>query len=173
MRMTNSSSPLPTWARSCGRPVRAAHRPLPRYPNASPSMTVYRTLPWPSTSVAAHLLLPGAGCRHIFLALPYYASRALADGHGRQLYVRPRRIGSRHHHPLRLAPGTAAGSAHGLSLGSDTVHSDILCSNPLPAVNTGATGGGKYAYNDGDGSTAYDVEYPSRSRLTPISILWV
>jgi FtsP/CotA-like multicopper oxidase with cupredoxin domain len=27
-------------------------------------------------------------------------------------------------------------------------------------VNTGATGGGKYAYNDGDGSTAYDVEYP-------------
>jgi len=37
---------------------------------------------------------------------------------------------------------------------------DILCSNPLPAINTGATGGGKYAYNDGDGSTAYDVEYP-------------
>jgi FtsP/CotA-like multicopper oxidase with cupredoxin domain len=30
----------------------------------------------------------------------------------------------------------------------------------LPAVSTGATGGGKYAYNDGDGSTAYDVEYP-------------
>jgi FtsP/CotA-like multicopper oxidase with cupredoxin domain len=37
---------------------------------------------------------------------------------------------------------------------------DILCSNPLPAVNTGAVGGGKYAYNDGDGSTYYDVEYP-------------
>jgi len=37
---------------------------------------------------------------------------------------------------------------------------DILCTNPLPAVNTGATGGGKYAYNDGDGSTYYDVEYP-------------
>jgi len=29
---------------------------------------------------------------------------------------------------------------------TDTVHSDILCSNPLPVVNTGATGGGKYAY---------------------------
>jgi len=27
-------------------------------------------------------------------------------------------------------------------------------------VVTTATGGGKYAYNDGDGSTAYDVEYP-------------
>jgi FtsP/CotA-like multicopper oxidase with cupredoxin domain len=38
---------------------------------------------------------------------------------------------------------------------------DILCSNPLPLVNTGATATGqKYAYNDGDGSTAYDVEYP-------------
>jgi hypothetical protein len=39
---------------------------------------------------------------------------------------------------------------------------DILCSNPLPAVNTGASNDGtrKYAYNDGDGSTRYDVEYP-------------
>jgi FtsP/CotA-like multicopper oxidase with cupredoxin domain len=37
---------------------------------------------------------------------------------------------------------------------------DILCSNPLPAVSTAASGGGQYAYNDGDGSTAYDVEYP-------------
>ena len=40
--------------------------------------------------------------------------------------------------------------------------SDILCSNPLPAVNTSkaAVTGVKYVYNDGDGSTAYDVEYP-------------
>ena len=30
----------------------------------------------------------------------------------------------------------------------------------MPAVTTAAVGGGKYAYNDGDGSTAYDVEYP-------------
>jgi FtsP/CotA-like multicopper oxidase with cupredoxin domain len=39
---------------------------------------------------------------------------------------------------------------------------DVLCSNPLPAVNTGAANDGtqKYAYNDGDGSTRYDVEYP-------------
>jgi hypothetical protein len=37
---------------------------------------------------------------------------------------------------------------------------DILCSNPLPAVNTHASGGAKYAYNDGDGTTAYDIEYP-------------
>src|SRR6516164_503641 len=37
---------------------------------------------------------------------------------------------------------------------------DILCSNPVPAVTTAATGGGTYAYNDGDGSTRYDVDYP-------------
>ena len=45
---------------------------------------------------------------------------------------------------------------------------DILCSNPLPAAgDNGSTGGFSagvatktYAYNDGDGSTYYDVEYP-------------
>jgi hypothetical protein len=43
-----------------------------------------------------------------------------------------------------------------------TTAPDILCTNPLPAVNTGASAatGVKYAYNDGDGLTAYDVEYP-------------
>jgi len=52
--------------------------------------------------------------------------------------------------------------------------SDVLCSTPKPAVDTGAKQGAarssdptlttqtykQYAYNDGDGSTAYDVEYP-------------
>jgi hypothetical protein len=40
---------------------------------------------------------------------------------------------------------------------------DILCSVPIPATNTGATqpvGGAKYVYNDGDGSTAYDIDVP-------------
>jgi FtsP/CotA-like multicopper oxidase with cupredoxin domain len=45
---------------------------------------------------------------------------------------------------------------------------DILCSNPLPHGGDNSTPGGfvsgtatkKYAYNDGDGSTYYDVEYP-------------
>src|SRR6202171_1134987 len=48
-----------------------------------------------------------------------------------------------------------------------TVNPDILCSNPLPAnlgilpgntAATAATGGVLYAYNDGDGISAYDVE---------------
>jgi FtsP/CotA-like multicopper oxidase with cupredoxin domain len=75
-----------------------------------------------------------------------------------QLYVRPRQnrvaIGSSLQTALSNQQGdlrTACKSA-----------SDILCSNPLPAVNTGATRAatGNYAYNDGDGSTYYDVEYP-------------
>ncbi len=42
-----------------------------------------------------------------------------------------------------------------------TACSDILCTGQTPAPPSNpATGGGKYAYNDGDGSTRYDVEYP-------------
>jgi FtsP/CotA-like multicopper oxidase with cupredoxin domain len=39
---------------------------------------------------------------------------------------------------------------------------DILCSNPLPATSNSVTRApsGNYAYNDGDGSTYYDIEYP-------------
>jgi FtsP/CotA-like multicopper oxidase with cupredoxin domain len=39
---------------------------------------------------------------------------------------------------------------------------DILCSNPLPVASNSVTRApsGNYAYNDGDGSTYYDVEYP-------------
>ena len=40
---------------------------------------------------------------------------------------------------------------------------DILCSAPIPAADTGAlqpVGGAKYVYNDGDGSTAYDIDVP-------------
>jgi hypothetical protein len=40
---------------------------------------------------------------------------------------------------------------------------DILCSAPLPIGDMKAlqpTGGAKYAYNDGDGSTRYDVDVP-------------
>src|SRR5204862_4236180 len=39
---------------------------------------------------------------------------------------------------------------------------DILCSNPLPIADTGTThtAGATYAYNDGDGSTFYNVDYP-------------
>ena len=41
--------------------------------------------------------------------------------------------------------------------------SDILCSVPIPVRDMGAiqpAGGAKYVYNDGDGSTAYDIDVP-------------
>jgi len=72
-----------------------------------------------------------------------------------QLYVRPRQN--------RVTGDLYAGLQQqqlDLRTACSSAGTDILCSNPLPAVNTGATGGGKYAYNDGDGTTAYDVEYP-------------
>jgi FtsP/CotA-like multicopper oxidase with cupredoxin domain len=88
-----------------------------------------------------------------------------------QLYVRPRQ-----NRVVRDAAGTSDGlraaliaanqkaavdpSATGLSC------SDILCTGqtPAPAVQpipaVAQPQGGMYAYNDGDGSTRYDVEYP-------------
>jgi FtsP/CotA-like multicopper oxidase with cupredoxin domain len=76
-----------------------------------------------------------------------------------QLYVRPRQnrvpVGSSLYTALQAQqtdPRTACNSA-----------ADILCSNPLPAVvpaSDGRAATGNYAYNDGDGSTYYDVEYP-------------
>jgi FtsP/CotA-like multicopper oxidase with cupredoxin domain len=66
------------------------------------------------------------------------------------LYVRPRQN--------KLATGAdlydaLAASAANVANGGTT---------PLPAVNSGAThlADAKYAYNDGDGTTRYDVEYP-------------
>jgi hypothetical protein len=48
-----------------------------------------------------------------------------------------------------------------------TPGADILCSATMPAINTGAVQGldklgnpQRYTYNDGDGSSAYDVQYP-------------
>jgi len=76
-----------------------------------------------------------------------------------QLYVRPRQnrvpIGGSLYNALvaqQTDPRTACNSA-----------ADILCSNPVPAVvpvSNGRAATGNYAYNDGDGSTHYDVEYP-------------
>ncbi len=75
-----------------------------------------------------------------------------------QLYVRPRqnRVGANQSLYVAL-------QAQNLKWGSANC-ADILCtgSTPLPTSTTSATQpptGAKYAYNDGDGSTRYDVEY--------------
>src|SRR5436309_4468799 len=127
------------------------------YPNAS---TFYDGVPDASVAIniggsfTYYYLAPDAGTYfwHCHITPPEHLQMGMVG----QLYVRPRQnrvpAGSSLYASLQHQQGdprTACNSA-----------ADILCSNPLPAVNTGASGGGKYAYNDGDGSTQYDVEYP-------------
>src|SRR5215469_369222 len=126
------------------------------YPNAS---SVYDGVPDASVAIniggsfTYYYLAPDAGTYfwHCHITPPEHLQMGMVG----QLYVRPRQ---------NRVPGTtalfAALQAQQGDLRTKCDSSDILCSNPLPAVNTGTTGGGKYAYNDGDGTTAYDVEYP-------------
>jgi FtsP/CotA-like multicopper oxidase with cupredoxin domain len=78
-----------------------------------------------------------------------------------QLYVRPRQNRLGPTQSLRDALIAANKKAAVDPVVSGLSCSDILCTGqtPAPAANT-AMGGGKFAYNDGDGSTRFDVEYP-------------
>jgi len=127
------------------------------YPNAS---AFYDGVPDASVAIniggsfTYYYLAPDAGTYfwHCHITPPEHLQMGMVG----QLYVRPRQ---------NRVPSTttlyAALQQQQLDLRTAcNSATDILCSNPLPAVNTGATGGGKYVYNDGDGSTYYDVEYP-------------
>ncbi len=124
------------------------------YPNAS---SYYDGVPDASVAIniggsfTYYYLAPDAGTYfwHCHITPPEHLQMGMVG----QLYVRPRQ------NRATGALYTALQAQQG-DLRTKCDSSDILCSNPLPAVNTGAIGGGKYAYNDGDGSTAYDVEYP-------------
>ncbi|BDG02332.1 multicopper oxidase domain-containing protein [Anaeromyxobacter oryzae] len=85
-----------------------------------------------------------------------------------QLYVRPRqdRLGPADDLGAALLAANRKAAVDPSATGRSC--SDILCTGqtPLPVGAsattgaTGVTGGARYAYNDGDGSTRYDVEYP-------------
>jgi FtsP/CotA-like multicopper oxidase with cupredoxin domain len=85
-----------------------------------------------------------------------------------QLYVRPRQnrvpAGSDLKASLQLANIAAARPVVGMNPDNwdGSKCSDILCTGQTPLPATGAThvANAMYAYNDGDGSTRYDVEYP-------------
>jgi len=134
------------------------------YPNAS---SVYDGVPDASVAIniggsfTYYYLAPDAGTYfwHCHITPPEHLQMGMVG----QLYVRPRQN--------RLSSGTSLYT--GLQWQQGDLRTacipanDILCSATLPAVNTGATQGvdklgspQKYVYNDGDGSTAYDVEYP-------------
>src|SRR6267143_2371717 len=129
------------------------------YPNAS---AFYDGVPDASVAIniaasfTYYYLAPDAGTYfwHCHITPPEHLQMGMVG----QLYVRPRQN--------RVANTTtlyAALQQQDLDLRTACVSAnDILCSNPLPAVNTGATRAatGRYAYNDGDGSTFYNVDYP-------------
>jgi FtsP/CotA-like multicopper oxidase with cupredoxin domain len=137
------------------------------YPNAS---SLFDGVPDASVAIniggsfTYYYLAPDAGTYffHCHISPPEHLQMGMVG----QLYVRPRQN--------RVPAGTHLYDA--LSTQQKDLRTacnsatDVLCSNPLPSA--GAPGKGptqgldklgnpqKYAYNDGDGSTGYDVEYP-------------
>ncbi|HKV81702.1 MAG TPA: multicopper oxidase domain-containing protein [Candidatus Sulfotelmatobacter sp.] len=141
------------------------------YPNAS---AFYDGVPDASVAIniggsfTYYYLAPDAGTYfwHCHITPPEHLQMGMVG----QLYVRPRQNRVPSGNNLRAALVTQQSD-----LRTKCDSSDVLCSNPVPAVNSttrAAAGtlcaGGlapstaqpKYVYNDGDGSTCYDVEYP-------------
>ena len=149
------------------------------YPNAS---SFYDGVPDASVAIniggsfTYYYMAPDAGTYfwHCHITPPEHLQMGMVG----QLYVRPRQDRV----PITGDLNTYLGYQNGIGLPAGTVadlrtacnpNDDILCSAYTPAVNTGAAqkvdplvivnGTNppyKYVYNDGDGSTAYDTEYP-------------
>jgi FtsP/CotA-like multicopper oxidase with cupredoxin domain len=150
------------------------------YPNAS---SFYDGVPDASVAIniggsfTYYYLAPDAGTYfwHCHITPPEHLQMGMVG----QLYVRPRQNRvppnssiydalALQQNDLRTACRRAGDSASATGSTSVTAPAltapnDILCSNPLPATAPAAAARpatGNYAYNDGDGTTYYDVEYP-------------
>ena len=138
------------------------------YPNAS---AFYDGVPDASVAIniggsfTYYYLAPDAGTYfwHCHITPPEHLQMGMVG----QIYVRPRQNRVPSDTTLNSAlvaqqadPRTACRRPGDTATPAVTTIPDILCSNPVPAVATSEKGGAKYAYNDGDGSTRYDVEYP-------------
>jgi FtsP/CotA-like multicopper oxidase with cupredoxin domain len=129
------------------------------YPNAS---GFYDGVPDASVAIniggsfTYYYLAPDAGTYfwHCHITPPEHLQMGMVG----QLYVRPRQNRVPVGNPLYAA---LQQQQLDLRTGCNSAK-DILCSNPLPATVNAVTRAatGNYAYNDGDGSTYYDVEYP-------------
>ena len=128
------------------------------YPNAS---AFYDGVPDASVAVniggsmTYYYLAPEAGTYmwHCHITPPEHLQMGMVG----QLYVRPRQN--------TVAGGSSlynAAVANNAIVDKQCTRSDIFCSVQTPAANNGAVADAtrKYAYDDGDGTTAYDVEYP-------------
>jgi len=139
------------------------------YPNAS---SFYDGVPDASIAIniggsfTYYYLAPDAGTYfwHCHITPPEHLQMGMVG----QLYVRPRqdRVPAGTSLYASLQQQNGLGSVVDLRTACNPA-ADILCSASMPAVNTGVVQGTdklgnpqKYVYNDGDGSTAYDVEYP-------------
>ena len=139
------------------------------YPNAS---SFFDGVPDASVAINIHgsftyyYTAPDAGTYfwHCHITPPEHLQMGMVG----QLYVRPRQNRVTGDLGIALMQANKVAAVDPLATGKSC--SDILCTGqtPLPAKadpTTGATGvvgtaGKMYAYNDGDGSTRYDVEYP-------------
>jgi FtsP/CotA-like multicopper oxidase with cupredoxin domain len=134
------------------------------YPNAS---SFYDGVPDASVAIniggsfTYYYLAPDAGTYfwHCHITPPEHLQMGMVG----QIYVRPRQ----NRVPIDVSLYTALSAQQGDPRTACNSAADILCTNPLPPADNGATHATNksgaptlYAYNDGDGSTAYDVEYP-------------
>jgi FtsP/CotA-like multicopper oxidase with cupredoxin domain len=142
------------------------------YPNAS---AFYDGVPDASIAIniggsfTYYYLAPDAGTYfwHCHISPPEHLQMGMVG----QLYVRPRQ------NQVSATADTNAGALYANLVANNgsaknpgangTTCSDILCTGQTPAPATAASAapgtipaGTKFAYNDGDGSTRYDVEYP-------------
>src|SRR5947199_8161833 len=138
------------------------------YPNAS---AFYDGVPDASVAIniggsfTYYYLAPDAGTYfwHCHISPPEHLQMGMVG----QIYVRPRQ------NRVATAGATAAQLLQSLEgSNSDAVRnpgangvtsSDVLCTGQTPAptaTGVAVAAGTKFAYNDGDGSTRYDVEYP-------------
>ena len=154
------------------------------YPNAS---SFYDGVPDASVAInigasfTYYYLAPDAGTYfwHCHITPPEHLQMGMVG----QLYVRPRQdrvpTGQQLYGYLQLQNGLAHSAGHSVTDLRTVCNpaQDILCSETQPAINTGAlrpaagtlcngatvSGEGttpEYVFNDGDGSTCYDVTYP-------------
>jgi len=137
------------------------------YPNAS---SFYDGVPDASVAIniggsfTYYYLAPDAGTYfwHCHITPPEHLQMGMVG----QLYVRPRQDRVAAGHSLYAALQAQQGDLRTACKSA----ADIICTNPVPPADNGATAvdtvvtkagsTAGYAYNDGDGSTYYDVEYP-------------
>jgi FtsP/CotA-like multicopper oxidase with cupredoxin domain len=132
------------------------------YPNAStyfdgvPDVSVAVNI---SGSMTYYYTAPPAGTYfwHCHITPPEHLQMGMVG----QLFVRPRQ------NKVPVDGSTTLHSAlavHNAATNSCTPNDPdwLTCDSPLPPTDNGVinTAGAKYAYDDGDGSTRYDVEYP-------------